>query len=66
MFLFLIDTLNWLEIFPLRNLKLLIDCLFIFSRFFKCLSFLKSLLNLLQYCFCFMLTGFLAAKHVES
>ena len=31
--------------------------------FFKCGPFLKSLLNLLQYCFCFMLCFFLAMKH---
>ena len=65
MFLFLIDTLSWLEIFPLRNLKLLVDS-FYFLRIFKCLPFLKSLLNLSQYCFCFMFIGFLAAKHVGS
>ena len=30
------------------------------------LSFLKSLLNLLQYCFCFLRFGFLAMRHVGS
>ena len=29
-------------------------CLFVFKIFFWCGPFLKSLLNLLQYCFCFM------------
>ena len=36
-----------------------------FKRFFWCGPFLKSLLNLLQYCFCFMFC-FLAMRHVRS
>ena len=32
--------------------------LFIFKIFFLCGPFLKSLLNLLQYCFCFLCFGF--------
>ena len=38
---------------------------FCFKDFFLCGPFLKSLLNLLQYCFCFML-WYLAARHVGS
>ena len=34
------------------------SALFFFLRFFWCGPFLKSLLNLLQYCFCFMLWFF--------
>ena len=37
----------------------------LFFFFFGCGPFLKSLLNLLQYCFCFI-SGFLAMKHVGS
>ena len=33
---------------------------------FWCGPFLKSLLNLLQYCFCIMFSFFLATRHVES
>ena len=35
--------------------------------FFCCVPFLKSLLNLLQYCFCFCFLGFFfAIKHMGS
>ena len=39
---------------------------FNFLDFFWCGPFLKSLLTLLQYCFCFMFWVFLAARHVGS
>ena len=35
---------------------------FDFLRFFKCGPFLKSLLNLLKYCFCCLCSGFLTLK----
>ena len=40
--------------------------IFFFSSFFflRCGPFLKSILNLLQYCFCFLCFGFLAERHV--
>ena len=42
-------------------------CNFFFLRFFfDADHFLKSLLNLLQYCFCVMFFGFLATRHVGS
>ena len=36
-----------------------------FVKFFLCESFLKSLLNLLQYCFCYVFL-YLAMRHVGS
>ena len=35
-------------------------------RYFWCGPIFKSLLNLLQYCFCFLCFGFLAERHVGS
>ena len=40
--------------------------LFIYCYYFSCGSFLKSLLNQLQPCFCFLCFGFLAARHMGS
>ena len=37
-----------------------------FLRFFWCGPLLKSLLNLLQYCFCCLCSGFVAKRHVGS
>ena len=42
---------------PIKLFKVFFVCLFFDVHFFK------SLLNLLQYCFCF---GFLAPRHVKS
>jgi len=39
---------------------------FYFLRFFWCGPFLKSLLNLSQYCFCFMFCIFFTSRHVVS
>ena len=38
----------------------------ILGTFTRVPLFLKSLLNLLQYCFCFMFLFFLARRHVAS
>ena len=39
---------------------------FFFTIVFWCRSFLKSVLNLLQYCFCCLCSGFVASWHVGS
>ena len=38
----------------------------LFKIFFDVDCFLKSLLNLLQYCFCCLCSGFVAGKHVTT
>ena len=43
-----------LEVYTLNHYDAYLHLLFLFEIFFWCGSFLKSLLNLLQYCFCFM------------
>ena len=43
-----------------------VGCCFFFKIAFWCRSFLKSILNLLQYCFCCLCSGFVASRHVGS
>ena len=60
----------YLSCFDLQNSKIkylekMISNPLGFGFVFKCGPFLKSLLSLLPYCFCFIF-AFLATKHVES
>ena len=42
------------------------SCFLFFKIFFDVDHFLKSSLNLLQYCFCFLFFSFFAMRHVGS
>ena len=53
--------------FPSSIIEIGVVGCFFFLRFFLMWTILKSLLNVLQYCFCcFLCFGFLTARHVGS